>query len=178
MKTSLLIGLLFSLNTFAANMSSIYTSIKRSDCVSVYDSTKDPHAEIDSEIRRCVGLAGFETIISGGDLRYDLSLSYGGQEVVLAGHGPFRDIEADKIEWRYEKTGSGISSQVTFKALIYRLAYQGWNEKTEEPFQTEKLVVVKLDGLKSCVVGKVEKQNQMNKKARAIADKADELSCQ
>lgn len=57
-----------------AELLSVYTSVRDSSCV-IYDAAslhKNP--EIDFLDEECVGLGGYQVMISGGDLRYPLHL--------------------------------------------------------------------------------------------------------
>ncbi len=163
-----------TLNSFAAN-TSVYTSVKVEDCKTIEDSSKDPNAEIDFYTGHCKGLAGYTAVVSGGDIRYSLSLIYKNQEVTLTRIGAFHDMGSDKIEWRGLANSKG--QLVKAQSLIYRLSISRHQDDLGDVKNDQNLFVVRLNGLNSCVVGVVKQSGTMNEEARAIADQAHSLPC-
>jgi hypothetical protein len=98
----------------------------------------------------CPGLGGYKILYSIGDDRSWIDLQYGGQEVNLSG---------DTFERGFRK-----GNQFVPHAIIFRMKSEHPNPK-QKPYET--LVVVKLDGLNSRVVGHAAG----NVEAEAIADR-------
>lgn len=161
----LLAALLGSAVSFAdVRVDSVYTSLF-DGCAVINSSDFDEPFEIDYVTKECAGLAGYRPTIQGGDLRYSLSLTYN-DTVVFDGNltAAFNDT-GEKAEWRYEVTDR---TEIVYTALIYRINYQTY--VNESPADTTALVVVRLNGANTCVVGLVSAANDMNQTARDIAD--------
>lgn len=153
-----------------AKTQSVYTSVDTKDCVTVTSSEMD-NGPIDFYTGECPAMGGYKVTITGGDIRYNLDLSYQGVRIPTLKPLYFHDMGSAKIEWRYQRTGGDWESyQVEYKALIYRLSIDSYNPDTGESKDQDTLVVVRLNGASSCVVGMVEQQADMNQKARQIAD--------
>lgn len=149
---------------------STYTNVDVDSCTTIETSEGNPDAEIDYYTGICRGVDSYQVKISGGDLRYGLSLIYKGQEIEdLTKISSFHDMGSTKIEWRYEKNSRG---QKIYKALIFRIrAY-------ENDTNVDYLHVVKLNGSDSCTVAVLTGLENMNEAARKIADSIDNYSCQ
>lgn len=150
----------------AATYSSEYTSVNEDDCQTLESSALSDTDEGDFYTGLCPSLGGYTVKISGGDLRYAVLLSYQDTVIQLIHPPGFHDMGSSKIEWR-TRTQNGVKE---YTALIYRLQFQDYNQKTGENFENEQLVVVRLNKADSCTVGVVNKQTNMNEKARKIAD--------
>ena len=79
---SVIVGLasLLSFSHAEARVYSIYSSLEEDSCI-VYDAAslhKNP--EIDFLVSECPGYGGYQLMVSGGDLRYPLSLIYQGKK--------------------------------------------------------------------------------------------------
>lgn len=182
MKNLLLLILALNLTTLSASESkpsSKYTSIDILDCLTVINSEEIADAEIDFYKGFCPSFGGYEVEISGGDIRYDLKLHYNGKDLAIDDQvSGFRDMGSSKIEWRYQVNNDGdvlFGGDVKFTALIYRINFQTYNDETEKEYNESRLVVVRLDGAKSCVIGRVDaskykNSNEPNKVATKIAD--------
>jgi hypothetical protein len=114
----------------------------------------------------CPGLGGYKILYSIGDDRSWIDLQYGGQEVNLSGD-TFEQCQGarpwkanDVVQWRGFRKGN----QFVPHAIIFRMKSEHPNPK-QKPYET--LVVVKLDGLNSRVVGHAAG----NAEAEAIADR-------
>ena len=114
----------------------------------------------------CPGLGGYKILYSIGDDRSWIDLQYGGQEVNLSGD-TFEQCPGarpwkanDVVQWRGFRKGN----QFVPHAIIFRMKSEHPNPK-QKPYET--LVVVKLDGLNSRVVGHAAG----NVEAEAIADR-------
>lgn len=166
----LILGLgLLLLPTAWANPSTqhAYTSVKTDDCVTIESSANLAEPEVDYYHGECPALGGYQVFITGGDLRYSLELHYAGQEVAPYRIYEFHDLGAKAIEWRYQiQAREAAMDHVKYQALIYRLRY----EHPESNKDRDQLVVVRLAGAKSCVLGVLEQQTKMNEKARQLAD--------
>ena len=161
--------------TAFAKSDSVYTSVAKKDCKSIEDSETDPNAPIDYYTGHCKGQNGYTVVVSGGDIRYDVSLLYSGRAIQLTQIGSFHDMGADKVEWRGAVGANGQISK--FDALIYRLNVGVYNVDTTETVYSDILYVARLNGAKSCIVGKVSRATNMNEQARKIADNAASLPC-
>ena len=163
----LLTSLLLPLSSFAeSKSSSIYTSVAVKDCKTIESSENEAEPEIDYYTGHCEGKNGYTVQISGGDIRYSLSLIYGGEQVEFTRIGAFHDMGSDKVEWRGKVNKDG--SVTKFHSLIYRLNIHGYGENYDE--SRDSLFVVRLNGKKSCLIGQVEQSKNMNAEARKIAD--------
>jgi hypothetical protein len=159
MKTLLALILLSSGFNVLADNTSVYTSIAKADCRTIEDSELEKQPEIDFYTGHCRGKGGYTVVISGGDLRYSLSLLVSGRVVELTRLGRFHDLGSTKVEWR-GPTNSNIITN-----LIYRL-----NVSNQDGKDSSYLYVVRLDGVRSCVIGVVPPGPNMNLRAREIAD--------
>ncbi len=151
---------------------SVYTSLEAKDCMTIDGSDLYQDPEIDFYTGECPGFGGYQTIVSGGDVRYNVSLKFQEQTIELENLASFHDA-GTKAEWRIErlKTNDGFSAKPS--ALIYRLNFDDYSEATGKSFTNTMLVVARLNGLKTCVIGRVPRSNDMNQKAREIADNAN-----
>ncbi len=172
MKVFLLMSVVFfGVRAFSSvDVESVYTSVLSSDCVTVASSELETDPEIDYYDAECSALGGYQVFVRGGDIRYSLELSYNGVQIPLPRPASFHDLGASKIEWRYERQYSEHNSGIVYTALIYRLNYESYDAQKEEFVSTDELVVVRLKGEKSCVIGQIEEQEKMNVLARALAD--------
>jgi hypothetical protein len=155
-----------------AKPSSQYTSVAEKDCITTENSAWNADAEIDFYAAKCPSFGGYEVEVSGGDLRYNLKLSYNGKAIETEQLGAFHDMGSSKIEWRYDV---GSKGDIKYTALIYRLNFQDWSEEKEENFEESRLIVVRLEGEKSCIIGRVDAtdykdSNKPNIVATQIAD--------
>lgn len=164
-----LIGLSASVS-FAGNFESTYTDVSLDKCVTISSSEMDKEFAIDYIISECPGLGGYQVGVVGGDLRYNLSLSYRGNEVQMPRLMQFHDVGSDKIEWRYERINEANGQRgIEYRALIYRLN-ESTVDKSGKQTDSSKLFVVRLNQSQSCTLGVIEQGKDMNKKARALAD--------
>ena len=164
MKKTILMLALTSLTTAALAKTvtaSVYTEISK-DCIMVSQATEE--APIDFYTRECKAFGGYKLFESGGDLRYGPELSFEGKTIDVQSPESFHQMASDKIEWVYDltqdKEGSG---EIKYKALIFRLGIDSNPLKTKD---ATALFVIKLDGAKSCVIGRVA----TNAEARALAN--------
>ncbi len=132
------------------------------------DSSLEKNPEIDHFRHLCPGLGGYQVIHEGGDLRSWLNFKIGDKVTDLyadtmgACPGQFPAKANDTVQWR------GIRKDGRFVpyAVIYRM--RSSSDDSKSTFDT--LVVIKLDGEKSRVVGKASGKNA-NEKAEELADK-------
>lgn len=169
MKILLTSVLLFSTYAFA-EIGSSYTDIETSKCVVISSSELDGEEGVDYLTAECPSFGGYRLMVSGGDIRYSLDLSYEGVEIPMVKLSSFHDLPSAKVEWRYVRSNVEWTPVVTYTALIYRLNRQV-DPQTDE--NKDMLIVVRLNKDKSCVVGVVDQQTDMNVKARRIADDID-----
>jgi hypothetical protein len=159
--------LLISSQAFGAkntDIKSVYTSIEAADCKTIEVATEsDP---IDFYTGECAGADGYSVLVTGGDLRYSIVLKVDGKQVELTNIGAFHSPGSNKIEWR----GPVKNGKVQPSALIFRLNIDDSFDQNDLPVGTDSLFVVRLMGTKSCVIGVVKQQPEMNSKARTLAD--------
>ncbi len=164
---------LFSLSVHAEYFSK-YTSILIENCAKISDSSDHEFPEIDYLNMVCPSYGGYEVEISGGDLRYNLKLRYQGVKLPTESFGSFHSMGANQIEWRFKKVKKkpNWNSTIELKALIYRLSFSDYSE-AGPPKSRDALVVIKLDGKKSCVTASLKSGQpniNLNIEARKIAD--------
>ena len=152
------VSILVSGSAFAANQST-YTSIAKADCQTIQDSENEKDAPIDYYTGHCPGKNGYTVVISGGDLRYSLSLKFGRKEINLTQIGSFHDLGADKVEWRGPRGGQ-------YTSIIYRLNIAQGDEGKDKSY----LYVARLAGANTCIIGIVPPGANMNQQARDLAD--------
>lgn len=152
--------------SFAAS-DSVYTSVAYADCKVIKDSNLEPEPEIDYYTGHCAGKAGYTVVVSGGDIRYSISLIYQNNEINLTNIGAFHDVGSSKVEWRGPVGKNGKIK--SYNSLIYRLNITHYNED-DTMTNDDEMFVVRLNGAKSCLIGRVPLSQNMNEQARAIAD--------
>lgn len=142
-----------------------YTSTARAKSLSFHES----NSEEDEGFRGLFpGFGGYQLEHLGGDLRSWINVRFRNKTVDLyaatmeRGGGTFPHKANDTVEWRgMEKQG-----QFTPYALIYRIASS--NDETRRT--KTRLIVIKLDGERSSVIGHAEGRNE-DADAKAIADR-------
>lgn len=159
-----------------------YSSIKEKDCIIVNGSALQAEPEIDFVEMQCPSMGGYEVEISGGDIRYNLKLSYRGQSIQLPSPMGFHDLGSEVIEWRFsrEKTPNGFGSDtLKYWALIYRInARLPQSDGDLKDIST--LYVVRLKGNESCAVAAISTESHpgqdLNKLA-VLAAEDESLKC-
>ncbi len=138
------------------NVSSVYTSLKEQDC---WQSSQEEEGGDYFELE-CSGRNGYRIFHSGADGRSSLSVQKGGQYLIdtgmsMATHAPgmFEHVSGNLLEWRYKGN--------TLKALIFRIAGESESGRLKS-----RLMIVKIQGNKGCVVG----STTSNVKAKRMAD--------
>lgn len=133
------------------------------------DSSREKNPEIDHFRHLCPGLGGYQVIHEGGDLRSWINLIYDSgktdlmNDTLSACPGQFPAKANNVVQWRgFRKGGSFISY-----AIIYRMMSSADDAKQT---RLETLVIIKLDGQKSRVVGHLDAK-EGNEKAEILADK-------
>lgn len=131
------------------------------------DSSGDKNAEIDYFRHLCPGLGGYQVIHEGGDLRSWINLASTGKvtdlmsDTLSACPGHFPRKANNVVQWRGYRRGDCFVPY----AIIYRMRSSSEDGKR----QYDTLIVIKLDGQSSRVVGKVSGK-EGNEKAEKIAD--------
>ncbi|AGH95415.1 hypothetical protein [Pseudobdellovibrio exovorus] len=164
---SLLLTLTVTITTWAEDATPfVLTNIEKENCTVTEDTTDDLDAEIDMLDMECSGQGDYKVKISGGDLRYSLSLVYKNRTIRLTHFMRFHDVPSKFIEWLVED-GSPL-------ALIHRI-----NVANDEGRDTSYLIVSKLKGNSSCAVAQVEPKagRNQNEYARELAHKAQTMPC-
>jgi len=164
--TLLALATMLSANSFAwepgpnakTEWNSIYTDLKK-DCVEISSATEE--APIDFYEAECKSFGGFQLKIQGSDLRYSPNLIFGDKEIELNRPMSFHDLGSDKIEWMFQKTvdNEGVG-KVEWKGLIYRLSVADIDDSGKD---VSVLYVTRLDGSKSCHLGKVRTNEEARK---------------
>lgn len=168
MKASLLLASIFFTTLAIAapkvENKSVYTDITK-ECVTIQAS--NDKSDIDFLETECKSFGGFTLKISGGDLRYGPELSFAGKEIELERPMGFHDTGSTKIEWMYQLTSDedGTGS-IKWTGLIYRLVVSD-----ENGTDSSVLYSVRLDGEKSCLIGK-SKDNAVARQL-VLGSKAD-----
>lgn len=133
------------------------------------DSSREKDPEIDHFRHLCPGLGGYQVIHEGGDLRSWINLIYDGgktdlmNDTLSACPGQFPAKANDVVQWRGFRKGGSFMPY----AIIYRMMSSADDAKQT---RLETLVIIKLDGQKSRVVGHVDSK-EGNEKAEILADK-------
>lgn len=166
MKSSLILSL-----TLAGLLASVAAAQDKKP-VNEFTSTAEDKAEVieegdDSFKLRCKGLAGYEVIFEGSHGRSWLNLVYDSEQTNLMDAtlnecpGEFPSKANDVVQWRgYKEDGKFVPY-----ALIYRM------KSSAEGKSEETLIVIKLTGAGSTVVGSVPSNKGGNEGAEALADK-------
>ena len=143
-----------------------YTSTARKDCISFKEHKDEGPYGFEA---LCPGLGGYKLEHLSGDERSWINLKFAKQTVDLysttmrAGGGTFPHKANDIVEWR----GSEKNGRFTPYAIIYRLA--AGNDETRKIHT--RLVVIKLDGERSSVIGFTEGANE-DAEAKQMADRS------
>jgi hypothetical protein len=181
MKSLLTLSFLFTTLSLKAGTSetrAVTTSILNNDCLITSSAEWEAEPEIDFLSMICPSYGGYQVEISGGDIRYDLKLSYAGTQLPTEDLGAFHDMLGSKIEWRYKlPAANDFKAQPKFTALVYGLSFQDYDEKTEENFENYRVIAIKLAGKKSCIVARIDgttvkSEEEAYQKARELADNA------
>jgi hypothetical protein len=146
---------------FAADKAtSEYTSTARKNALS-YKTAEGGFIQLSP------GLGGYQLILAAGDDRSWINLKHTGGEVDLYGEsmsqagGQFPNKANDVVEWRGHNTAKGFQPY----AVIYRInSTDPGNNKT-----ISRLLVIKLDGANSKVIGHTQGANE-DAQAKAMAD--------
>jgi len=143
-----------------------YTSTARKNSLSFKDHSDVPEGGYEALFP---GFGGYRLLHLSGDERSWINLKFGQQTVDLysatmhAGGGTFPHKANDVVEWH----GSEKNGRFTPYAIIYRLA--AGNDETRKIHT--RLVVIKLDGERSTVIGHTEGANE-DAEAKQMADRA------
>ena len=142
-----------------AGYRSVYTSLEKCDVIE--SSEQEADAEIDYFTAECPGREGYRILHVGGDSRSWIVIKRGEKtvldlydDVMRNQPGAFPFVSGKVAEWRYK--GEALI------ALIFRIA--GSDLETDK--LKSELMVVRLGGEKSCVIG----TSTSNEKAREIAE--------
>lgn len=136
---------------------SVYIDIN-DNCATI--ALANEKAEIDFAKRECASFGGYRMFILGADLRYSPSLEYKGKPVFDLSEFRFHDMGANKVEWVYlrdsEADGNG---QIAWKGFIFRLSVASDSGEKDDSI----LYVLRLDGAKTCLLGKVKTNEEAHK---------------
>lgn len=149
-------------------MESRYTSTARPKAISfkVFDDVEGMSEGFEGVF---AGFGGYQLVHSAGDERSWINLRSRGKTTDLyaatmkEGPGSFPRKANDVVEWR----GVVDGKRFTPCAIIYRL--EGNNDETRRTKTC--LIVIKLDGEKSRIIGRAQGANE-DAEAKAIADRA------
>ena len=159
----------FSATAAAQSNRSIYTSIGDKQCRTI----KSHEAGDEGFEARCRGTAGYNLLLSEGDLRQNI--------VVITPQGKEHSLElwsvvssgfssvGPKAEWR-------IATQ-TKKPVALILRYNANEDATQPNKLLSYLVVTKITSTEICVTDKISPSPTANEDARRAADAASTKSC-
>lgn len=143
-----------------------YTSTARKHCISFKEHEGEGRYGFEA---LCPGLGGYKLEHLSDDERSWINPRFGKQTVDLysatmhVGGGTFPHKANDVVEWR----GTEKNGRFTPYAIIYRLA--AGNDETRKIHT--RLIVIKLDGERSTVIGHAEGANE-DAEAKQMADRA------
>jgi hypothetical protein len=154
---------------------SLACSVSAAEPVNEFTSTAEKKSKLleegdDSFKYRCKGIAGYEVIYEGSHGRSWINLVYDSEqtdlsdEILEACPGTWPVKANDVVQWR----GVKQDRQFVPYAVIFRMA-SVLDEASGK--KTETLVIIKLAGAGSQVVGKVPSNKGGNAAAEALADK-------
>ena len=147
---------------------STYTSVEPKDCVTIDSAEHYQEPEIDFYQAECPSFGPYRLLVTGGDIRYSIRLRYADIIFPLMELSSFHDLGSKRVEWRYEREKTDANNyRINYKALIYRLNY------STEAGDKQALIVTRLNHEKSCVIGVIEQSDDMNKRARDLADSSE-----
>ena len=158
---------------------SLACSVSAAEPVNEFTSTAEKKSKLleegdDSFKYRCKGIAGYEVIYEGSHGRSWINLVYDSEqtdlsdEIMEACPGTWPVKANDVVQWR----GVKHDGQFVPYAVIFRMA-SVLDEASGK--KTETLVIIKLAGAGSQVVGKVPSNKGGNAAAEALADKLCQL---
>lgn len=157
-----------ALPAFAQNEKVVtkYTSTARAKAISWHETGEEGDPGFEALF---AGLGGYKLEFLSGDERSWINLRFGGKRVDLyaatmeAGGGTFPHKANDVVEWR------GTESHGKFMpfAIIYRI--EAGNDETRKTHT--RLLVIKLDGERSAVIGHTSGAREETE-AEAMADRA------
>ncbi len=168
LSTSVLV-LLSAVVSLAQKPASEFTTTDPKKAKVVYDSAKDPEAEIDGFEHHFPGLGGYKVIHEGGDLRSWINLVYARKKTDLMSDtlsrcpGQFPAKANNVVQWRGYRTATGFAPY----GIIYRMMSSADDAKQT---RLETFIIIKLDGAGSRVVGSLSAR-EGNEKAEKLADK-------
>jgi hypothetical protein len=145
-----LISTLVFSTTTKAEWKTVVTDTQK-DCVVVSSATDE--APIDFFASECKAFGGFTLSITGSDLRYAPELTFADSTIDLKNPPSFHDLASTEIEWLYEhKISNEGLGEITWRGIIYKLSSASEDGESDVEF----FYAVKLNGAKSCALGKVE----------------------
>lgn len=157
-----LLLLSLTIHVAKAELTSSYTSLLEVDCQTI-DNDNFYQA-------LCPAKGDYQLEVYAGDLRSGVELIYDDHRVDYA---PVEPSQYGKVaEWRF----SAQHSSPAYHAVIYRLhVAQVSDAYAADLFQSsshdqDQLVVIRLAEEKSCLLGIIKQADNMNQKARALAD--------
>ena len=144
----------------ADKVTSEYTSTARKSALN-YQTAEGGFTQL------CPGLGGYQVVLAAGDDRSWLNVRFGNKEVDLYGDsmehagGQFPNKANDVVEWRGAITKNGFRPY----AVIYRIN----STNPANNGRISRLIVIKLDGANSKVLGHTQGTNE-DAQAKALAD--------
>ena len=135
----------------------------------IEDSSREKNPEIDHFKHLCPGFGGYQVMHEGGDARSWINLLFDGKVTDLAADtlsacpGQFPVKANNTVEWRGFRKGRDFVPY----AIIYRMMSSSSDEQQR---RIETLIIIKLDGKNSRVVGHVSGP-EGTEKAEEMADR-------
>ncbi|MFO1434360.1 MAG: hypothetical protein U1F76_30480 [Candidatus Competibacteraceae bacterium] len=165
---NLSLNLVSSISAFA--QSSDYTSLKINECKKPSKAVVKTYASQGLAVLECPGLGGYRLFLVSSEERSWIDIARGkgrwsSEKDVVYQHqfGYFPNVASSALaEWRRNPAGQPV-------ALIFRIAAQRPEADQNTPGSLlSRLVVIRLDSKRPCVLGVVED----NESARTLADSA------
>jgi hypothetical protein len=145
-----------------------YTPLTPKECATLDSSDFDPNFEIDYYSGICPSFGGYGVTVEGGDLRYDVSLSYGGKKINSHSDVRFHS-PGSKAEWLFQGITDPETNRYSVKLVgfVHRIYAQDIKPDGTDK-NVQELEVYRLNGDDSCLIGRVKQVSKMNQKARDL----------
>ncbi len=146
---------------------SVYTSLEEKQCRSV----KSPNADEDDMEIRCRGTAGYQLVVTEGDLRQNI--------VVVTPKGAKHSLDLwDVVSGGFSHVGPKAEWRMVKQKPVALIIRYNASEDAEHPDKKSSyLVVTKITATEICVTDKIAPGANANEEARRAADSAAAKPC-